>query len=703
MPKASDEFAINQLAQEMNLTDVNLTRRLNALGFHYTDLGRVSILRPIINQNAEELTSIFFNYLGNYTEAHAMLSNKTLMDQARTLKLRHLQAMANGIYDREYAVERLKLAFIYAECGLDTQVFLGAFHNLLKNLGTILMKEFSESPIEAFENFMSLKKIAFLDIGIIIDAMIHRRESLIRSKQNELDRTENDLRKSKILELRLRAAVDKSASIISMRDARGNLLYASQAVEKIFGFSLVDSNNFSFDKIIHEDDRHLIADAYASVSPGQCSRVPRIRARTKDGRWIWLEGILCNFLDDKDVGAIFAIFDEVTDRVKIEESLEHSIKMESFGKLAAGIAHDFNNLTMIINAYGEEIYRLHQDDEGIKKMVEPIVHAAQRASTLTRQLLAFSRKQVMQPQQVNLNDVLESSGKMLKRVLGEDIDVETIPGSKLDSVYIDPTQLEQVIMNLAVNSRDAMPKGGKLTLSTSNVYLDEDYIRGHGDGKPGPHVMLAVTDNGMGIDFSTQSKIFDPFFTTKGIGKGTGLGLSMVQGIVKQSGGNIWVYSEVGMGTTFKIYFPRSRDFNVSSQGKAPQTIKRGSETVLLIDDEKSIRDALKMMLINGGYNVLEFSDPNQLLDACRTSEAKIHLLLTDVVMPDTDGLKLAEQVSQIIPEIKVIYMSGYTDDAVARHGKLSPGASFIEKPIGRDELLGKIRYFLDIRGEQGH
>jgi two-component system cell cycle sensor histidine kinase/response regulator CckA len=350
---------------------------------------------------------------------------------------------------------------------------------------------------------------------------------------------------------------------------------------------------------------------------------------------------------------------------------------------------------MIINAYGEELYRLHAGDEDMRKMIEPIVHAAQRASTLTRQLLAFSRKQVMQPQQVDLNAVLESSGKMLMRVLGEDIDVEIHLAPELDLVFIDPTQLEQVIMNLAVNARDAMPQGGKLTLGASNVFLDEDYIRGHGDGQPGPHVMLSITDNGSGIDPATQPKIFDPFFTTKGAGMGTGLGLSMVQGIVKQSGGNIWVYSELGMGTTFKIYFPRAKDFKLPAAGAAAAVALRGSETVLLIDDEKSIRDVLTLMLTNGGYKVLAFSDPAEVLAHCRKKDAKIDLLLTDVVMPSMDGIKLAELVTSIRPGIKVIYMSGYTDDAIARHGMLSPGACFIEKPIGRDELLGKVRFFL--------
>jgi len=696
MSESKHEITVVQLAKEMNLTDANLTRRLTAVGFHYTDLGRVAAVRPLIEKNAEALTSSFFEFLGNSPEAHSLLSNKALMDQAHDLKSKHLHAMASGIYDQAYAIERLKLALIYAEGGLDTPVFLGAFHNLLKNLGTIIMKELEDKPMEAFENFMSIKKIAFLDIGIIIDAMVYERERMLDLKKVELEQTEGDLKKLKKLEHRLRAAIEKSSSLIALRDSEGNLLYASDASLKFLGASRVEVQGFQHRALIHKDDQHIFTDAVSSVAPGQCCRVPRIRLQTVDKRWAWFEGQFCNFLNDENIEATLSIFDDVSDRVQMEENLSHSIKMESFGKLAAGIAHDFNNLTMIINAYGEEIYRLHQHDEALKKMIEPIVHAAQRASTLTRQLLAFSRKQVMQPQQVDLNTVLDSSGKMLKRVLGEDIDVETIPGQKLDLVYIDPTQLEQVIMNLAVNSRDAMPKGGKLTLSTSNVYLDDDYVRGHGDGQPGPHVMLAVTDNGMGIDIPVQSKIFDPFFTTKGLGKGTGLGLSMVQGIVKQSGGNIWVYSEVGMGTTFKIYFPRSKDQKISAQNVVQKIAERGSETVLLIDDEKSIRDALKMMLTNGGYNVLDFSDPKELIDTCRDSETKIHLLLTDVVMPKMDGLKLAEQVAQIRPEIKVIYMSGYTDDAVARHGMLSPGAAFIEKPIGRDELLGKIRYFLD-------
>ena len=673
-----------------------MIRRLAAVRFQPADLTRIEKLRKFVEDNAEPLALSFFAFLESLPETQELLGNSSLMDQARRLKIDHLGAMVSGKYDKKYGIQRLKLALIYAEGNLDSNVFLGAFHHILNKIGSYVINKFKEDTSEYFENFMALKKIAFLDIGIIIDAIIFERERLLRLKDIALERAESDLEISQKMESRLRAAIEKSSSIISMRDGEGNLLYSNQAVEKIFGFSMVDSKKFSFEKIIHKSDQHIIKEAFNSVLPGQCSRVPRIRARDRDGRWIWLEGLVCNFLEDGAVGATLAIFDEITDRVRMEENLAHSIKMESFGKLAAGIAHDFNNLTMIINAYAEEIYRVHKGEENTIKLIEPIVHAAQRASTLTRQLLAFSRKQVMQPQQVDLNVILESSGKMLKRVLGEDINVEISLASELDLIFIDPTQLEQVIMNLALNARDAMPNGGKLTLSASNVVLDEDYIEGHGDGQPGAHVMLAITDNGSGIEPSTQPKIFDPFFTTKGVGKGTGLGLSMVQGIVKQSGGNIWVYSEVGMGTTFKIYFPRSKDFKIHSSGTIEKVAQNGSGTILLIDDEKSIRDVLRLMLTNGGYKVLDSGDPDEILEICKNNTASIDLLLTDVVMPNMDGLKLAERVGLIRPEIKVIYMSGYTDDAVARHGMLSPGASFIEKPIGRDELLGKIRHFLD-------
>jgi nitrogen-specific signal transduction histidine kinase/ActR/RegA family two-component response regulator len=387
------------------------------------------------------------------------------------------------------------------------------------------------------------------------------------------------------------------------------------------------------------------------------------------------------------------------EREKLEEQLRLSQKMEAIGSLAGGIAHDFNNLLSVI-LYGTEfaMARMRDDDRAREELLE-VRKAGERAVALTRQLLAFSRKQVLQPVVLDLNRIAAGVEKMLRRILGEDIDYVQVLAPELGMVLADPGQIEQVLMNLVVNARDAMPAGGKLTIETCNVELDEEYAARHVAVKPGPYVLLVVTDTGCGMDAATQARIFDPFFTTKEKGKGTGLGLSTVYGIVKQSGGNIWVYSEPGRGTTFKIYLPWKMSSTTTVTGSrlaAVTTRPTGTETILVVEDEEAVRDITKRILCAAGYNVLAAASPNDALLTCNAHQGQVHLLLTDVVMPQMSGRVLAERLVLVRPGIKILYMSGYTDDAIVHHGTLDPGTNFIAKPFSAADLTTKVRAVLD-------
>jgi signal transduction histidine kinase len=383
-----------------------------------------------------------------------------------------------------------------------------------------------------------------------------------------------------------------------------------------------------------------------------------------------------------------------------EKQLLQSQKLEAVGRLAGGISHDFNNLLTVILGYSDITKRNLQEGHPLRRNVEEIVRASERAASLTRQLLAFSRKQVMQPKVFDLNMVVTDLEKMLRRMIGEDVELRVSLQSELGNIKADPVQLEQVIMNLVVNARDAMPKGGKLSMETSNLYLDEAYAREHVSVVPGDYVMLAISDTGCGMDEDTRLHIFEPFFTTKEQGKGTGLGLSMVYGIVRQSGGNIWVYSEEGRGTTFKIYFPRvvagAEDYRRSSP---LLDVPCGSETILLVEDAELVRNLARQVLETAGYRVLEAASAEAAIDLCeRINGDKIDLLLTDVVMPGMSGNDMSRILLAKQPGMPVLYMSGYTDDAIVQHGVLEAGINFLQKPFTPGALALKVREVLDMR-----
>jgi two-component system cell cycle sensor histidine kinase/response regulator CckA len=386
-------------------------------------------------------------------------------------------------------------------------------------------------------------------------------------------------------------------------------------------------------------------------------------------------------------------------REELEQQLRLSQRLESVGRLAGGIAHDFNNLLSVILCCTDFAMAGVRENDHVREELLQVKKAGERAVALTRQILAFSRKQVLQPVSLNLNQIAAGVEKMLRRILGEDIDYLQVLAPDLGMVWADQGQIEQVLMNLVVNARDAMPNGGKLTIETCNVELDEEYAARHVAVKPGPYVHFAVSDTGCGMDAATQARIFEPFFTTKEKGRGTGLGLSTVYGIVKQSGGNIWVYSEPGQGTTFKIYLPRELSAKMTvtaSRLAAIHTPPTGTETILLVEDEEAVRNVAKRILREAGYTVLTAATASDALLTCQAYQDKVHLLLTDVVMPQMSGRALAERLLLARPGIKVIYMSGFADDAILHHGTLAPGTHFIGKPFSAADLTKKVREVLD-------
>jgi PAS domain S-box-containing protein len=399
---------------------------------------------------------------------------------------------------------------------------------------------------------------------------------------------------------------------------------------------------------------------------------------------------------------------DLTDRKRAEkalhardEQLRQSQKMEAIGQLAGGIAHDFNNVLSIILSYGEMILKEMKPDDPMRGDVEEIRKAGKRAAGLTRQLLTFSRRRVLEPKVLNLNEVLVSVHSMLGRILGADVDLVSLPAEHLGRVRADPSSIEQVILNLVVNARDAMPEGGKLTMETGNVVLGEEYARTHLGVKAGPHVMLAVTDTGTGIDKDTLARIFEPFFTTKEVGKGTGLGLSTVFGIVQQSGGSVWVYSEPGKGTAFKVYLPRV-DAPVESLWPEPLVSGRGSETILLVEDDDQLRIVAQGILRKSGYHVLATRNAGEALLRAEKYAGVIDLLLSDVVMPQLSGPELGGRLAGTRPDMKVLFMSGYPDDSIVRHGVLPADLAYVQKPITPDSLIGKVREVLGPHRTEG-
>ncbi|HET8933844.1 MAG TPA: ATP-binding protein [Polyangiales bacterium] len=382
-----------------------------------------------------------------------------------------------------------------------------------------------------------------------------------------------------------------------------------------------------------------------------------------------------------------------------QEQLSHAQRLEAVGRLAGGIAHDFNNMLSVVLGYSLSMIETLPESSTMRADLEEIKRAGERATELTRQLLAFGRQQVLNPKVLDLNEVISEVERMLSRVLGEDIELVTKLTSPLWKVKVDRGQIEQVLTNLMVNARDAMPQGGKLTIESAHAVFDESYVREHPGAATGPHVVLAVSDTGSGMDKQTQARAFEPFFTTKEQGKGSGLGLATVFGTVKQSGGHIWLYSELERGTTFKLCFPRCDGFPELKDGSVSTpraSLPRGNETILLVEDDPQLRALARNILLRQGYQVLDAGEPGSALKICESFAGTIDLLLTDVVMPRMSGRELADRFLQLRPHTRVLFMSGYTDNAIVHHGILDPSVEFMQKPITPDSLTRRVRGVLD-------
>lgn len=494
-------------------------------------------------------------------------------------------------------------------------------------------------------------------------------------------------------EARYRRIVETTEQGVWTIDANDRTTFVNAKMAHMLGYTPDEMQGMSLLNFVHEEDAPLAQNTIERSRLGLREHQD-FRFRRKDGSDLWTI-VATNPIYDKNseyAGAL-AMVSDITDRKRLEQQLLQAQKMEAVGRLAGGLAHDFNNLLTAILGYSELSLPLLQPGSPLRGNFEQIKKAATKASSLTAQLLAFGRRQVLQPRVLNLNDVVTEMNKILCRLIGEDIDLATCLGSGLERVKVDPSQIEQVILNLAVNSRDAMPDGGRLTIETANVNLDESYAQSHPEVQPGPYVMLAVSDSGCGMDEDTKAQIFEPFFTTKEMGKGSGLGLSTVYGIVNQSGGHIWTYSEPGHGTTFKIYFPA---FTEPCEDHGPvhegSTASGGSETILLVEDDDAVRGLASEILRTSGYKVLEAPSADDALRICEKHGSRIDLLLSDVVMPKMSGRRLAQLLTQSFPHLKVLYMSGYTENAIVHHGVLELDIAFLQKPFTPEALTARVR-----------
>jgi PAS domain S-box-containing protein len=499
-------------------------------------------------------------------------------------------------------------------------------------------------------------------------------------------------------EARYRTLIESIPDVVWAATLEGKITFISPSVARICGFSadelLQTPATFWFDRI-HKEDVERVRQAFATVAAN--GYAAEYRWQHKDGHWIWIRAHAVTRKRPDGAELVEGTFADTTELKRAEEHVRQSQKMEAIGQLTGGVAHDFNNILAVILGNGDFLRQSLAAGDPRRADAEAILEAGQRAAGLTRQLLAFSRKQVLEPRILDLNQIVRGLEKMLRRIIGEDIEFACALAGGLDSVRADAGQIEQVIMNLVVNARDAMPRGGKLSIETKNVVLDVPYSRSHPGSAHGPHVMLAISDTGCGMDAETRRHLFEPFFTTKERGKGTGLGLSTCYGIVKQSAGWIWVYSEPGQGTVFKVYLPvAAADATSATAAAAAPATAKGHETVLVIEDDAQVRSMVRRVLASRRYDILEARDGEEAMAAAKAHAGSIDLILSDVVIPGANGPEIVEQVRRHHDGTRALFMSGYTDHAVLRDRILASDVAFIQKPFAPDALATKVREVLD-------
>jgi PAS domain S-box-containing protein len=501
-------------------------------------------------------------------------------------------------------------------------------------------------------------------------------------------------------EERYRRIIETTSEGVWLLDAAGKTSFVNQRLCDLLGYTAEDLYQQPLLDFVHEGSRQAVRDSISTKVHSPSSQVEG-RLVCSDGKelWVLLDSTPAS-AGDGAAGTLAMVVD-ISQRKRLEEQLRQSQKMEAIGSLAGGVAHDFNNLLSVIMGYAELILSELKPGDPLRADMEQLTIASGRARDLTKQLLAFSRRQVLEPRVLDLNQVLRSLEPMLRRLLREDIELSLLTASPLDHVFADGGQVEQIVMNLLVNARDAIREGGKITIETTNAELSDEYAAAHHGVIPGNYVMLAMSDTGSGMDEATQERIFEPFFTTKEQDRGTGLGLSTVFGIVKQSGGHIWVYSELGRGTTFRVYLPRAEGAAQDPPRVEPPRTLRGNETVLIVEDQEQVRTLMRVILRRNGYNVLEAPNGGDALLICERFTASIHLLITDVVMPRMSGRELAERLAPLRPDMAVLFVSGYTENAIVHHGVLDAGVAYVQKPITPEAFARAVRQVLDNRRQQ--
>lgn len=515
------------------------------------------------------------------------------------------------------------------------------------------------------------------------------------------DITESQRAEAQMLESeeRYRLLADNATDTISRHNSLGVFLYVSPACHHLLGYEpeeLIGRDLYSF---LHPDDVVTVRHSNLELLKHRETKSITYRLRRRNDSYVWVEATARSLCDSNtgEINELICITRDITERRNLESQLQQAQKMDAIGQLAGGVAHDFNNLLTVISGYVGLATTMLPDDHPVREFIGEIRKAADKATGLTRQLLAFSRRAMLEPKVLDLNALVTENEKMIRRLIGEDVEFSTKLAADLGQVKVDRAQMDQVILNLVVNARDAMPQGGKLTIETSNVTLADEYRHDQPEVSPGPYVLLSVTDTGTGMSPETLHRVFEPFFTTKGLGKGTGLGLATVYGIIKQSGGQIVAHSELGAGSSFKIYLPHVTEAPPVEKQAAPVTRKLvpGRGTVLLVEDEESVRLFAERILFDAGYQVLTASNGEEALRIADIFLNRIDLILTDVVMPRMSGRVMAETLRQRKPALKVLYMSGYTDDAMLRHGVMSAESAFIQKPFSAVALSEKIHLVL--------
>ena len=579
----------------------------------------------------------------------------------------------------------LRFALISLALNVVTIIIIG----ILLQIGHIDWDYSTINPIEKWVviglNFMLLNSITTISIALISEGI----QDLLMRQKSMLASLEKSEEKYRIL------VENASDSIFVAQD--GAIKFLNQKTEELTGYLAAELIKKPFLDFIHPDDKQIVVEKHKRRTDGEkVASTYSFKIVQKSGfeRTVHLNTVLIQW---ENKPATLNFIRDITELKEMEAQLIQAQKMESIGRLAGGVAHDYNNALTAIMGF-TELAMMDADPTGpLHADLNQVLKAGRRAQDITRQLLAFARKQTIAPKILDLNENIESMLKMLRRLIGEDINLAWMPGPDLWHVKVDPTQIDQILANLCVNARDAIEGVGKVTIETENMVFDSNYCDNHADFVPGEFILLAVSDNGCGMDKETLNKIFEPFFTTKDVDKGTGLGLSMVYGIVKQNNGFINVYSEPGKGTTIKIYLSRHEGKTVEIQGKNTEEVLQGrGETILVVEDDLTILKLAQKILEGLNYTVFIADTPKGAISIAKEHTGKIHLLITDVIMPEMNGLELSEQLQSLFPDLKCIFMSGYTANAIAHHGVLDEGVHFVQKPFSKRDLAKIIREVLD-------